>query len=132
MIRRKRPNSSASFGKKPLQFPAKTSFFGLHLILAIKHFNFRQKPFFGLHSISATELRNLHLSTFACQMHLVKAAKASPHAKFYNLSTEFTHQQPQGRFTSLKKNYSIKKVVLISHWSKIIIKFCRSVLIIIS
>ena len=68
MIRRKRPNSSPNFGEKPLQFPAKTFFFGVH-------------------SISATELRNSHKSTFACQMRLVKAAKASPHAKFYNLST---------------------------------------------
>ena len=29
IIRRKRPNSSPNFGKKPLQFPAKTFFFGL-------------------------------------------------------------------------------------------------------
>ena len=68
MVRRKRLNFSPNFGKKPLQFPAKTFFFGVHLI-------------------SATELRNLLYSTFACQMRLVKAAKASPHAKFYNLST---------------------------------------------
>ena len=54
--------------------------------------------------------------------------------KFWNLNKhlellltyEFTHQQPQGRFTSFKKNYSMKKVVLISHWFKNIIKFCRS------
>ena len=72
--------------KKNLQFPAKTFFFGLHLILAKKHFNFRRKPFFGVHSILVTELRNLHYSTLACQMCLVKAEKASPHAKFYNLS----------------------------------------------
>ena len=60
MIRRKRLNSSPNFGKKPLQFPAKTIFFGLYLILAKKHFNFRRRPlFFGVCSISATELRNL-------------------------------------------------------------------------
>ena len=57
MIRRKRPNSSPNFGKKPLQFPAKTIFFGLYLILAKKHFNFRRRTLFC--SISATELRNL-------------------------------------------------------------------------
>ena len=34
-----------------------------------------------------TKSRNLHLSTVACQMRLVRAAKASSHAKFYNLST---------------------------------------------
>ena len=46
MIRRKRPNSSPNFGEKPLQFPAKTFFFGVHLIFAKKHFNFRQRlPF---------------------------------------------------------------------------------------
>ena len=72
MIRRKRPKSLPNFGERPLQFPAKTFFFGVH-------------------SISATELRNLQLSTFACQMRLVKAAKASPHAKFYNLSTGYTY-----------------------------------------
>ena len=33
--------------------------------------------FFGLHSISGTELHNFHLSTFAFRMHLFKAAKAS-------------------------------------------------------
>ena len=37
MIRRKRLNSSPDFGEKPLQFPAKTFFFGLHLILAEKN-----------------------------------------------------------------------------------------------
>ena len=32
----------------------------LHLILAKNHFNFRRRLFFGVYSISATELRNLH------------------------------------------------------------------------
>ena len=59
MIRRKRHNSSPKFGEKPLQFPAKTFFFGLHLTLAKKHFNFLEDLFFGVHSISATELRTL-------------------------------------------------------------------------
>ena len=72
MIRRKRPNSSPNFGEKTLQFPAKIFFF------------------FDIHSIYATELRNLHKSSFPCQMYLVKAAKASPHAKFYNLRTAST------------------------------------------
>ena len=31
------------------------------------------------------------------------------------LTYEFTHQQPQGCFTSLKKNYSMEKVVFVSH-----------------
>ena len=51
------------YWEKTLQFPAKTFFFGVH-------------------SISATELRNLHKSTFACQMRLVKAAKASSMQNF--------------------------------------------------
>ena len=43
----------------------------------------RWRPFFfGLHSIAGTELRNSHWS-------LVKLAKASPHAKFYNLSIAY-------------------------------------------
>ena len=50
MIRRKRSNFSPNFGEKPLQFPAKTFFFffyfGLHPILAKKHFNFWRRPFF--------------------------------------------------------------------------------------
>ena len=63
MIRQKRLNSSPNFGEKPLQFPAKTFFFGLHLILAKKntsvsfffglrltlakkHFKFRRRSFF--------------------------------------------------------------------------------------
>ena len=74
MIRRKRPNSSPNFGEKTLQFPAKTFFL----------------VFFF--SISATELHNLHYSTFACQMRLVKAAKASPHAKFKNLKRIFANK----------------------------------------
>ena len=41
MIRQKRPNSSPNFCEKPLLFSAKTFFFGVH-------------------SISAAELRNLH------------------------------------------------------------------------
>ena len=51
-----------AFEKKTLQLSAKTFFFrGLHLISGKKHFNLRRRPFFfGLHSISATELRNLH------------------------------------------------------------------------
>ena len=85
-----------------------------------KHFNFRRRPFFwtspnfgektlqfsakifflfGRHSISATELRNLYQSTFAYQMHLVKAAKASPHANFYNLSAGHTHTHMEKVFT---------------------------------
>ena len=36
--------------------------------------------------------------------------------KFWNLKLllkyEFTHQQPQGRFTSLEKNYRMKKLFL--------------------
>ena len=78
MIRRRRLNSSPNFSEKPLQFPGRPFFFGLHLILGKKntsisfffwsspnlgkkkHFNFRRRPFFGVHSISATELRNLH------------------------------------------------------------------------
>ena len=43
--------------------------------------------FFGLHSISGTERHNFHKSTFPFRMRLVKTAKASPHAKFYSLST---------------------------------------------
>ena len=74
IIRQKRPYFSPNFGEKPLQFSAKT-------------FSF----FFCVHSISVTEIRNLHQSTFACQMRLVKTAKASPHAKFYNLSTSPNH-----------------------------------------
>ena len=77
-MRRKRPNSSPNFGEKPLQFPAKTFFFNLHLILAKKNtlisgedlffwssHNFGEDTlqfpaktfFFGFHSISATVLR---------------------------------------------------------------------------
>ena len=41
MIRRKRPVYSPNFGEKTLQFPVKIFFFGVH-------------------SFSATELRNLH------------------------------------------------------------------------
>ena len=81
IIRQKRTNSSPNFGEKPLQF---------QLILGEKTLQFPAKIFFfGVHLISATELRNLHKSAFECQMRLVKAAKASPHAKFYNLSTGY-------------------------------------------
>ena len=38
------------------------------------------------------------------------------------LTYEFIHQQPQGRYTSFKKIYSMEKVVLIAHWSKNIVK----------
>ena len=55
--------SSPDFGEKTPQF-------------------FGEDLFFGLHSIAGTELHNFHLS-------LVKAAKASPHAKIYKLSTGY-------------------------------------------
>ena len=84
MIRRKRPDSSPNFGED-LFFWSSPNFGEKTLQYSAKTF-----PFFGAHSISATELRNLHQSTFACQMRFVKAAKASPHAKFYNLSTDNT------------------------------------------
>ena len=58
-------------------------YFGLHLISGKKHFNFSAKTFFfGLYSIAGTELLHFLLS-------LVKAAKASPHAKIYKLSTGY-------------------------------------------
>ena len=70
MIRRKRPQILADYSTKlrgksdfegeTLQLEQKP-FFGLHPILAKKHFNFWGRPFFvGLHSILATELHNLH------------------------------------------------------------------------
>ena len=40
------------------------------------------------------ELGNFHQSTFACQMRLIMAAKASPHTKFYNLNTDYTACKP--------------------------------------
>ena len=52
-----------NFSEKTLQFSAKTFFliffFGLHFILTKKRFNFRQRLFLGLHSISVTEVQYL-------------------------------------------------------------------------
>ena len=62
--------SSPDFGKKWLQFPAKTFFLFLDFI------QFR---------------RSKHIISTKLFVKLVKAAKAFPHTKFYNLSTVQTH-----------------------------------------
>ena len=59
-------------------------FFGFHLISGkMTSISGEKLFFFGLHSISATEIHRF-TKLF---VKLVKAAKASPDAKFYNLST---------------------------------------------
>ena len=53
-----------------------------------------EEIFFALHSISGTQKHNFLLSAFAFPMRLVKAIKASPHAKFYSLSSGYNNHQP--------------------------------------
>ena len=62
-------------------------FFGLHLISGKMTSISGEDLFlvFGLHSISATK----YIISTKLFVKLVKAAKASPHAKFYNLSTDY-------------------------------------------
>ena len=84
----------------------KVLFCGLHLISGKNDFNFRGRPFscFGLHSISATEIHPFHF-TF---VKLVKAAKVSPNANFYNLSTAYQRwsrgHKARGQGQGHKKN----------------------------
>ena len=86
---------------------------------------------FGLHSISETERHNLHYSTFVLRIRLVKTAKASPHAKFYCLSTAERYviiiwRIMQGRnsvtMVRLKRNHSVMVVTItvrLSSWSRL-------------
>ena len=62
--------------RKWSQIAAKIFFYGLHLISGKNDVNFWRRPFFLF----------LSFIQFGGNGKLVKAAKASPHAKFYNLS----------------------------------------------
>ena len=88
MIRRKTPNSSPNFGKKPLQFPAKTIFFCLYLILAKNTSILGEELFF----LVFVQFRQQNYVIFPKVLSHAKCVwsrlqKRPPHAKFYNLST---------------------------------------------
>ena len=82
IIRRKRARQHEEILQIPAEYSLKLRG---KLISREKPFQLSAKTFFcNLHSISATE---------SSLKYLVKAAKASPHAKFYNLSTAYMHAE---------------------------------------
>ena len=90
--------SSPDFGEKWLQFPAKTFFWFLVFI------QFRQRKY-----IIWTKL----------YVKLVKAAKASPHAKFYNLSTGCNRPQTLRAVANSTKTELMKRGwSILSKWRK--------------